>query len=393
MSISNYKDFHKLVLSSSQGSEYTYNNGEFTFSGNLPFVVNNGRYVFDIESLSIESQDIVNALKVFSVPSLRKFNLLAYYPLGNKGSVSDYGLDSSGYMRNARVNIPSSGGSIFAIPTNNGSLNIVNSLSSGTNTNISHIDLSPIINTFKNNNTITVSFYFGHNTGAGRTLFSFSKDANNYMRVFLEPITTTVRFTFQVVVNGVNVIYNRTPFNTRNLGLFHAVISTSPTGNAFYVNGSLVNGYTTGDASTGFDFSSMDANFGGIGALYTSPTTISSCVAGTYKNVAILSDFATPTMVEQLDEWRLSKYANLHIRELHQIGSYHSAKRGVGDMVLTFNRENTQQHITKTTVGHILSKFVSFVRSPLTFYFTDDIGNKVTVPDGVFQVVLKLWSV
>jgi hypothetical protein len=241
---------------------------------------------------------------------------------------------------------------------------------------------------------MTVSLTFGHNTGVGRTIFAFSKDANNYWRIFIENISTLMRISFIVVQNGTTLLHIRTPYNTRNLGYFHVVASTSPTGNAFYVNGTLLTVYTTGTSSVGLNFSDLDVQYGAIGALLTSATTVSGAGgAGSYSHLAILKQFPDAPLIERLNEVTTRKFANLHIREFHQASSYSSKSKGFNDVVLTFNTENSKKQITKKTIGHTLSRLVDFVRTPFTLYFTDDALNKVNVPDGTFQAVIKFWRV
>lgn len=392
--IPRYAQHFKVVLNSEQNNDVNYTNGEFKFYPQLPmFLKNDGKWCFDIESLSIEDQNIINALGVFSVPSLRQNGLLAYYEFKNG---SDLALDSSGYQRHGTVNVPLNSARMVFTPEFNGCLkSVFNGIVNGNDTNSAFLNFSNHINVFKNTDTMTVSFNFFYTNGANSNLFTFSKDANTYWRIRAFASSGRMRIGFDVVMDGITILSVRT--NEIRGAFLHVVVSSSPTGNALFVNGQQITIYTTGNASTGIDFSSLDVNFATIGIQLGTPTTASMGgdrpFLGLLANFAIFNKFADATIIQQTNSHINRKFANLHIKELLQVVSYNSNKRGTGDAVLTFNTENTQQLITKKTTGHPLSQLVDFVHTPLTVFFTNENLNKVDVPNGAFQVVIKFWRV
>ena len=392
MSIQAYPQFYKFVLSSASNNAYTYNDGEFTFPVNLPmFINNNGRWVFDIETLSIESQDIIDPLKVYTVASLRKSNnLLAFYDTNNG---SDTWLDSSGYMRHAVVNSGTGGVTLYS-PLNNGSILFGNSTPSGGNASITFIDTTNHINTFKSYDNITVAGGVISTSSLDRTVVSFSASSTTIWRVYTAPVSSTVRLGFSCTQNGITLFNIFTSYQIRNGNLFQFVASSSPTSNAFWVNGVQLTSYATGSSNVGCTLNGLGVTYSTIGAARTSLTTSIGGFAGYLKNIAILGQFADTAMVNRLNKDLFSSsFANLHIRELHQVNSYVSNRGGAGQIVLSFNKEYTKKEITTKTVAHTLSRVVDFVRTPFTFYFTDNAMNKVNVPNGVFHVVVKFWRV
>jgi hypothetical protein len=88
-----------------------------------------------------------------------------------------------------------------------------------------------------------------------------------------------------------------------------------------------------------------------------------------------------------------NSFANLHIRQLSNLSSYISRSKGGSDLVLTFNSAHTNKDIDDDTIANALPSYVNFVNTPLTLYFTDTNLNKVNVPQGVIQVVLKVFQV
>jgi hypothetical protein len=85
-------------------------------------------------------------------------------------------------------------------------------------------------------------------------------------------------------------------------------------------------------------------------------------------------------------------FANLHLRELSQIGSYSSSRRNCTDVILTFNSGNVANSFVSNSVASPITDEGFFVNKNLTFYFSDRFLNKSNLPfDTDFQLVLTIW--
>jgi hypothetical protein len=85
-------------------------------------------------------------------------------------------------------------------------------------------------------------------------------------------------------------------------------------------------------------------------------------------------------------------FANLHLRELAQIGSYASNKKSSTDVLLTFNSGSVINSFVNSSVATPITDEGFFVNKLLSFYFSDRLLIKSNEPAiSVFQIVLNIW--
>ena len=85
-------------------------------------------------------------------------------------------------------------------------------------------------------------------------------------------------------------------------------------------------------------------------------------------------------------------FANLHLRELAQIGSYASNKKTCTDVILTFNSGSVINSFVNSSVASPITDENFFVNKQMTFYFSDRLLIKSNEPAiSVFQIVLNIW--
>ena len=85
-------------------------------------------------------------------------------------------------------------------------------------------------------------------------------------------------------------------------------------------------------------------------------------------------------------------FANLHLRELAQIGSYGSNKKTCTDVILTFNSGSVINSFVNTSIATPITDENFFVNKQLTFYFSDKLiikSNETALT--YFQIVLNIW--
>jgi hypothetical protein len=86
-------------------------------------------------------------------------------------------------------------------------------------------------------------------------------------------------------------------------------------------------------------------------------------------------------------------FANLHLRELSQIGTYSSATKNCSDVILTFNSQSVSNSFVNSSVASPITDENFFINKLLTFYFSDRRMIKSNEPALTsFQVVLNIWE-
>jgi hypothetical protein len=86
-------------------------------------------------------------------------------------------------------------------------------------------------------------------------------------------------------------------------------------------------------------------------------------------------------------------FANLHLKELDQLGSYASSKKTCTDIIQTFNSGSVMNSFVNSSVAIPITNEQFFVNKQLTFYFSDKLIIKSNEPAlTYFQIVLNLWK-
>lgn len=253
-----YPKHYKALLSS---SDAIFSNNEFEFMVNLPLfdIKNNGRWVFDLECLSIHSEEILKALNVVNTtsPINKPFgsSVVAYYDFANP---TDLGRDVSG---NDLHGTPLNN---VAYSTDRGnSINFTNAVNA-TGSNLQRIDLTSHLNVFKSLTNISVSGWFKTTQGALQSIVSFSDNRNGSTEwlIFVE----NNKISYQVRVNGTTLFKITTLTNLNDNAWHHFVASSGSAGNYLYIDNVLITNYGISNSSNTASINNVNLTDANIGA-------------------------------------------------------------------------------------------------------------------------------